>query len=63
MYTKDERIEILNWYKTSNLSLRGVRDMFSAKYPERPIPSIGTIITIIKKLILRDVSLISIIKK
>lgn len=42
MYSKEEKISILLWYNQNN-SLRQVRDLFSANYPDRPIPSIGTI--------------------
>lgn len=48
MYSKDEKIEILHFYERGN-SLRNVRDLFSAKYPDRPIPAISTISAIIKK--------------
>lgn len=48
MYTKDEKVEMLMWHHTGN-SLRTVRDLFSTKYPERPIPCIRTIQNIVSQ--------------
>lgn len=46
MYTTAEKIDIVNWYVSEN-SLRTVRDLFSVKYPQRPIPCLQTITNIV----------------
>lgn len=48
MYNTEEKITIVNWYKGNN-TVRSIRDLFSVNYPNRPIPSIGTIYNIIAK--------------
>lgn len=48
MYTKEEKIAIVHWHLSNN-SLRQVRDLFSVHYPDRPIPSIGSIHNMIRK--------------
>lgn len=48
MYTIDERIVLVNWYK-SGMSLREVSEMFSASYRDRPIPSPATISRIVQQ--------------
>jgi transposase len=48
MYSTEEKIQILHFYR-ANQSIRNVRDAFSVNYPDRPIPSIGTICNIISK--------------
>jgi hypothetical protein len=47
MYSKEEKISIVHWYNC-NYSLRQIRDLFSVTYPNRPIPSIGTIHSVMK---------------
>lgn len=41
-YTLEEKIDMIGWYFQGN-SLRGIRDLFSVKYPDRPIPCLRTI--------------------
>ncbi|KAL1513639.1 hypothetical protein ABEB36_003028 [Hypothenemus hampei] len=47
MYSKEEKIEMLHLYQSGN-NFRNVRDLFAAKYPEKPIPAIVTIHFIVK---------------
>lgn len=42
MYTKEEKVNLILWYNLG-MSLREVSAMFSATYPNRPIPSPTTI--------------------
>jgi transposase len=48
MYTTEEKIQIMHLYHAHH-SIRNVRDIFSVTYPDRPIPSVGTIFSIISK--------------
>jgi hypothetical protein len=48
MYTTEKKIQIMHLYHAHH-SIRNVRDIFSVTYPDRPIPSVGTIFSIISK--------------
>lgn len=48
MYTNEERIMLVSWYNL-HMSLREVSAMFSATFPDRPIPSPSTISRLVSK--------------
>lgn len=48
MYTNEERIMLVSWYNLQ-MSLREVSAMFSATFPDRPIPSPSTISRLVSK--------------
>lgn len=46
-YTLEEKIDMVQWTFKSH-SLRETRDLFSIKYPERPIPALTTISAVVE---------------